>query len=176
MKHMEFCADITVHGLSTIYMCSVIILPEKPVVPLTAEEKLERELRRKKRLEKKREEMEKKRILLEKAKEAKQQGREAGGRAKVDHRYYAVRSLRGARPAGRELNRQAVSDKTVEKTIGHVLEEGFLGGGDERWLRNYNIHKLDRLLLHLQGGASQGHPGPEWRGCGVCGFGSIISG
>jgi hypothetical protein len=105
---------------------------EKLVVPLTAEEKLEREMRRKRRAEKKKEELERKQILLDKAREAKQQGREAGGRAKVDHRYYAVRSLRGARPAGRELNRQAVSDRTVEKTIGHVLEDGFFWGGGTR--------------------------------------------
>jgi hypothetical protein len=119
---------------------------EKQGVFLTVEEKFEREMRRRRRAEKKKEEMERKQILLENAKAAKQQGREAGGRAKVDHRYYAVRSLRGARPAGRELNRQADGDRTVEKTVGHVLEDGFLGGGDERWLWNYNIHNLDTQM------------------------------
>jgi hypothetical protein len=125
---------------------------EKLGVPLTDEERLEREMRRKRRAEKKKEELERKRILLEKAREAKQQGREAGGRAKVDHRYYAVRSLRGARPAGRELNRQAVVDRTVEKTIGHVLEDGFLGGGGR---------EMAAELQHPQAGHALSTLGPD---------------
>jgi hypothetical protein len=34
----------------------------------------------------------------------------------------------------------------VERTVGHVLEDGILGGGDERWLRKYNIHNLDTQM------------------------------
>jgi hypothetical protein len=67
------------------------------------EEQAEKDLRRMSRLEKNKAELEKKR--LENAQAAKQLGREAGCKAKIDHRYYAVRSLRGARPSGRELNR-----------------------------------------------------------------------
>jgi hypothetical protein len=56
---------------------------EKQGVSLTVEEKLEREMRRRRRAEKKKEELERKQILLDNARAAKQQGREAGGRAKV---------------------------------------------------------------------------------------------
>jgi hypothetical protein len=91
------------------------------------EEQAEQELLKRRRLEKNREELEKKR--LENAQAAKKLGREAGGKAKIDHRYYAVRSLRGARPSGRELNRQAGEDSMLEKNVGHVLEDGFVGGG-----------------------------------------------
>jgi hypothetical protein len=90
------------------------------------EEQAEKDLLRMRRLEKNRADLEKKR--LENAQAAKQLGREAGGKAKIDHRYYAVRSLRGARPSGRELNRQADEDSMLEKNVGHVLVEGFVGG------------------------------------------------
>ncbi len=111
------------------------------------EEQAEKDLRRMRRVEKNKAELEKRRLLMENAQAAKQLGREAGGKAKIDHRYYAVRSLRGARPSGRELNRQADEDSMLEKNVGHVLVEGFVGGGgDERWLRNYNIHNLETQL------------------------------
>jgi hypothetical protein len=104
---------------------------------ITQEELMDKEMRRMLREEKKKQAAAAKLSRLESAKEAKQLGRELAGKAKIDHRYYAVRSLRANRPTGRELNRQ--SEGGVDK----VLENSFLGGGDERWLRNYNIHNLE---------------------------------
>jgi hypothetical protein len=104
---------------------------------ITQEELMDREMRRMLREEKKKQAAAAKLARLESAKEAKQLGRELASKAKIDHRYYVVRSLRANRPTGRELNRQ--SEGSVDK----VLENGFLSGGDERWLRNYNIHNLE---------------------------------
>ncbi len=69
-------------------------------------------------------------------------GRELGRKAvkaKVDHRYYAVRSIRSAKQVGRDLNKEVAADSVrVEEGM-----EGFLTD-DERWLRNYNIHSVER--------------------------------
>jgi hypothetical protein len=63
----------------------------------------------------------------------------AGVKARLDGRYYAVRSIRAARPAGRELNRnkRVVQPDTVG--VGFQAE-------DERWIRNYNIHNIERAV------------------------------
>jgi hypothetical protein len=77
----------------------------------------------------------------EEARIASELGRELGrkaARAKVDNRYHAVRSIRSARQAGRELNRAVGSNILVDSGL-----EGFLSD-DERWLRTYNIHNVDR--------------------------------
>jgi hypothetical protein len=60
-------------------------------------------------------------------------------RSKIDNRYFVVRSIRAAKQVGRDLNREA--DQTVEEGVA----KGFLGE-DERWLRNYNIHSVERGL------------------------------
>jgi hypothetical protein len=104
---------------------------------ITQEELMDKEMRRLAREERRKQAAEAKLARIESAREAKQLGRELAGKAKIDHRYYAVRSLRASRPAGRELNRRA------EGGAVKVLEDGFLSGGDERWLRNYNIHNLE---------------------------------
>jgi hypothetical protein len=125
----------------------------KLVVPLTAEEKLEREMRRKRKADKKREELERKRILLEKAREAKQQGREAGGRAKVDHRYYAVRSLRGARPAGREAEQTGSVGQDGGEDDWSCTGGGVFGRGGREMaaeLQHPQVGHADEHLLLLQ--------------------------
>jgi hypothetical protein len=100
---------------------------------ITQEELMDREMRRLAREEKRKQAVAVKLARIESDREAKQLGRELAGKAKIDHRYYAVRSLRSSRPTGRELNRQA------EGGAVKVLEDGFLSGGDERWLSNYGI-------------------------------------
>ncbi len=69
-------------------------------------------------------------------------GRELGRKAvkaKVDHRYYAVRSIGSAKQVGRDLNKEV----TADSVRGAEGMEGFLTD-DERWLRNYNIHSVER--------------------------------
>jgi hypothetical protein len=73
---------------------------------ITQEELMDREMRRLAREEKCKQAAEVRLARIESAKEAKQLGRELAGKAKIDHRYYAVRSLRATRPGGRELNRR----------------------------------------------------------------------
>ncbi len=50
-----------------------------------------------------------------------------------------VKSIRAAKQVGRDLNKEA--DQSVEEG----MAKGFLGE-DERWLRNYNIHSIERGL------------------------------
>jgi hypothetical protein len=88
---------------------------------------------------KRREEAEKRK---EDARMAGEAGRDLGTkqvRSKIDNRYFVVRSIRAAKQVGRDLNREA--DQTVEEGVA----KGFLGE-DERWLRNYNIHSVERGL------------------------------
>ncbi len=69
-------------------------------------------------------------------------GRELGRKAvkaKVDHRNYAVRSIRSAKQVGRDLNKEVMADSVK----GAEGMEGFLTD-DERWLRNYSIHSVKR--------------------------------
>jgi hypothetical protein len=87
---------------------------------------------------------EKRRVEEEEGREAmrhrKEEGRNRGAsRVKVDHRYYAVRSIREGRSTGRELNKEAAGSVYVEAC------GGFLGE-DERWLRNYNIHNMEKQV------------------------------
>ena len=58
-------------------------------------------------------------------------------RGKIDHRYFAVRSLRNANSEGRELNCEAGKGDDD-------ISAGFILDNDERWLRNFNIHSLER--------------------------------
>jgi nitric oxide reductase activation protein len=98
------------------------------------EAKRERERRRK-------EEQERNERRKEEARLASELGRELGRKAvksKVDNRYHAVRSIRSARQAGRELNKAVGPGSPVDSGLG-----GFLGD-DERWFRNYNIHNVER--------------------------------
>jgi hypothetical protein len=60
----------------------------------------------------------------------------AGVKARLDGRYYAVRSIRASRPAGRELNRNRREVQPDTVGIGFQAE-------DERWIRNYNIHNIE---------------------------------
>ncbi len=88
---------------------------------------------------KRREEAEKRK---EDARMAGEAGRDLGTkqvRSKIDNRYFVVRSIRAAKQVGRDLNKEA--DQTVEEGVA----KGFLGE-DERWLRNYNIHSVERGL------------------------------
>jgi hypothetical protein len=90
------------------------------------------------RLDKEQEEARKR----EDARLAGELGRELGRKAvkaKVDHRYYAVRSIWPAKQAGRDLNKEM----TPEASVVADRMEGFLTD-DERWLRNYNIHSIKR--------------------------------
>jgi hypothetical protein len=79
------------------------------------------------------------------AREAGQTGRELGAKivkARIDNRYYVVRSIRSAKVVGRELNREASRDGAEEPGG----ENGGFLGEDERWLRNYNIHSVEKGL------------------------------
>jgi hypothetical protein len=59
-------------------------------------------------------------------------------KSKVDNRYHAVRSIRSARQAGRELNKAVGPGSPVDSGLGCFL------GDNERWFRNYNIHNVER--------------------------------
>jgi hypothetical protein len=59
-------------------------------------------------------------------------------KSRVDNRYHAVRSIRSARQAGRELNKAVGPGNPVDSRLGCFL------GDDERWFRNYNIHNVER--------------------------------
>jgi hypothetical protein len=63
----------------------------------------------------------------------------AGVKSRLDGRYYAVRSIRSTRPAGRELNRNRREVQPDNVGIGFQ-------GEDERWIRNYNIHNIERAV------------------------------
>jgi hypothetical protein len=63
----------------------------------------------------------------------------AGVKSRLDGRYYGVRSIRSTRPAGRELNRNRREEQPYNVGIGFQ-------GEDERWIRNYNIHNIERAL------------------------------
>ncbi len=115
---------------------------------LEEENELEaRALQEKRRLEKeKRMEAREERIRMEEeeAKEAmrirKEEGRSKGAaKVKVDHRYYAVRSMREHKVVGRELNKK--NDGSV-----FVETNSSFQGEDERWLRNYNIHNMEKQV------------------------------
>ncbi len=87
------------------------------------------------------EEQERNERRKEEARLASELGRELGRKAvksKVDNRYHAVRSIRSARQAGRELNRAVGPGSPVDSGLGCFL------GDDERWFRNYNIHNVER--------------------------------
>ncbi len=60
-------------------------------------------------------------------------------KAKVDHRHYSVCSIRSAKQVGRDLNKRVTADSVM---VADGLE-GFLTD-NERWLRNYNIHSVER--------------------------------
>ena len=81
----------------------------------------------------------------EKAREiarATESGRESGAkhvRGKIDHRYHAVRSLRGNMSGGRVLSAGEGQEEPA-------VYNGFIQDEDDRWLRNYNIHDLDRKV------------------------------
>ena len=71
-----------------------------------------------------------------------ERGREKGARivqSKIDNRYFAVKSLRESRTRGMELNPRTDDEQDQPAT-------GFLQDEDERWLRNYNIHSLERKV------------------------------
>ncbi len=76
------------------------------------------------------------------AREACQTGREIGSRnvkSRIDNRYFVVRSIRSAKQVGRELNRGGNREDG-----GQEGEMGGFHGEDERWLRNYNIHSVEK--------------------------------
>ena len=81
----------------------------------------------------------------EKAREiarATESGRESGAKhvhGKIDHRYHAVRSLRGNMSGGRVLSAGEGQEEPA-------VYNGFIQDEDDRWLRNYNIHDLDRKV------------------------------
>ena len=79
---------------------------------------------------------------------ARASGRESGSagvRAKIDQRYYYVQSLRAKIPPGRELNKDAGRRTGAEEAASGDDVAGFQGQ-DERWLRNYNIHSVERKV------------------------------
>ncbi len=59
-------------------------------------------------------------------------------KAKVDHRYNAVSSIRSAKQMRRDLNKEMVAAAAAVEGM-----DGFFTD-DERWLRNYNIHSVER--------------------------------
>jgi hypothetical protein len=63
----------------------------------------------------------------------------AGVKARLDGRYYAVCSIRATRSSGRELNRNRREEQP--DTVGVGFQ-----GEDERWIRNYNIHNIERAV------------------------------
>ncbi len=70
----------------------------------------------------------------------KEEGRSKGdSRVKVDHRYYAVRSMQEHRVESRELNKRNDESVYVESYTGFQ-------GEDKRWLRNYNIHSMEKQV------------------------------
>jgi len=79
---------------------------------------------------------------VRKVEEARISGRESGAkyvRGRIDHRYHAVRALRNNIPDGRELNGEAMQNEPV-------THNGFIQEGDDRWLRNFNVHSLERKV------------------------------
>jgi microcompartment protein CcmL/EutN len=110
------------------------------------EERLRREAEEEKR-RKREEEARKKVEALEKAAAARELGRElAAKRAKsrIDPRYQQVRVERSNGAKGREMNRKKRADMDElmeeEDTMTRFLFQ------DERWLRNYSIHSVERAV------------------------------
>jgi hypothetical protein len=99
--------------------------------------RLERVRRKEERDERIRKEKE---VAKESMRIRKEEGRSKGAaKVKVDHRYYAVRSMREHKVMGRELNKK--NDGAV-----FVETNSSFQGEDERWLRNYNIHSMEKQV------------------------------